>query len=796
MDAGNTNVGVLRADGGKHKERFYVDLIPGRTNIVSLKKLRREAGEAVSDDSSEENKNEAVDARPRKRAKNPLDTAAVSAVKGNSKSKPLECNLGKDCCKGGLPIRLKTAGGVLILKKNSHSCSKLNPGKNTSFRSAAHGLLHSRSSMRTNIKQPRKIGRKELPCQILPFTGHALGTASVNMTGTPKSWNAMLDLSILQLKMFVDQSKTPLLGVQRADASLPDTEIQLSPELKEKLGEVARWMKLNDRRISEKLIDRLMDILGKYLKRKTLKKILREMILENLYASKAEHTNFKQIKYELVKMIKQLAPSLNTKVYSASRIGDHLENKLCDLYHTFIQDTLIWKSILNEYSMKMKAEKPIYNSETANGVSMASLTERSFNWLGFTSAMISNISFTYRSIYSKKAMGTSLNGFTLNGTAFPLVYSGDVNNITFGVDPGESRQCLWGTLSSEAEGGIVLCDANYDGVAARMANAAGLIMPFSDLEIAVSFSVPAVMISYEDHAKLFDYIRTTVKPISTILHTEAFKDIMAPLVTEFSSRGPNPISPEILKPDITAPGANILAAWSPLALFSIDIFDKRTVDYNIISGTSMSCIPDPGSGAVTSCPHATGVAAYVKASHPDWSPAAIKSALMTTANIMDPRKNSDAEFAYRSGQIDPLKAVDPGLVFDASEADYVDFLCNEGYNASLVRLISGDARRPIIVDYSPVTDFREATCRQYEENICNRGGHYVGAKGRSKKESQQLAARDVILSILDSDARTVISKIIIKWRLSSAKEIVKYPCNAQNEVMLVGYKLNLMLAPV
>ncbi|KAK1370546.1 hypothetical protein POM88_036638 [Heracleum sosnowskyi] len=171
------------------------------------------------------------------------------------------------------------------------------------------------------------------------------------------------------------------------------------------------------------------------------------------------------------------------------------------------------------------------------------------------------------------------------------------------------------------------------------------------------------------------------KPIATILHTEAFKDIMAPLVTEFSSRGPNPISPEILKPDITAPGANILPTWSPLALFSVDIFDKRTVDYNIISGTSMSC------------PHATGAATYVKASHPDWSPAAIKSALMTTATIMDPRKNSDAEFAYGSGQIDPLKAVDPGLVFDALEADYEDFLCNEGYNASLVRLISGDASK-------------------------------------------------------------------------------------------------------
>ncbi|XP_074358064.1 subtilisin-like protease SBT4.3 [Apium graveolens] len=275
--------------------------------------------------------------------------------------------------------------------------------------------------------------------------------------------------------------------------------------------------------------------------------------------------------------------------------------------------------------------------------------------------------------------GASLNGFTPNGTAFPLVYSGDVNNVTFGAGPEQSKMCLWGTLSRKAEGGIVLCDISGDAASARMANAAGMIMPFAYLEIAFSFPAPSVLISFEDHAKLFDYIRTTETPIATILITEAFEDSMAPLVTKFSSRGPNPISPEILKPDITAPGANILAAWSPLGQASIYMFDKRSIDYNIISGTSMSC------------PHATGAAAYVKASHPDWSPAAIKSALMTTATIMDPRKNSDAEFAYGSGQIDPLKAVDPGLVYDASEADYVNFLCNEGYNTSLVRLISGDA---------------------------------------------------------------------------------------------------------
>lgn len=75
-----------------------------------------------------------------------------------------------------------------------------------------------------------------------------------------------------------------------------------------------------------------------------------------------------------------------------------------------------------------------------------------------------------------------------------------------------------------------------------------------------------------------------------------------------------------MQPDLTAPGVNILAAWSPLAPPSIYEKDSRRVRFNVISGTSMSC------------PHASGAAAYVKATHPDWSPAAVKSALMTTGD--------------------------------------------------------------------------------------------------------------------------------------------------------------------
>lgn len=80
----------------------------------------------------------------------------------------------------------------------------------------------------------------------------------------------------------------------------------------------------------------------------------------------------------------------------------------------------------------------------------------------------------------------------------------------------------------------------------------------------------------------------------------------------------------MFQPDLTAPGVDILAAWSPIATVSGVKGDNRVVQYNIISGTSMAC------------PHATGAAAYIKSFHRSWSPAAIKSALMTTGNRITP----------------------------------------------------------------------------------------------------------------------------------------------------------------
>lgn len=77
-----------------------------------------------------------------------------------------------------------------------------------------------------------------------------------------------------------------------------------------------------------------------------------------------------------------------------------------------------------------------------------------------------------------------------------------------------------------------------------------------------------------------------------------------------------------VQPDLTAPGLNILAAYTNMTSLTGIESDSRVVKYNIMAGTSMSC------------PHASAAAAYVKSFHPNWSPAAIKSALMTTGEYL------------------------------------------------------------------------------------------------------------------------------------------------------------------
>ncbi|KAG2699213.1 hypothetical protein I3760_07G183000 [Carya illinoinensis] len=288
--------------------------------------------------------------------------------------------------------------------------------------------------------------------------------------------------------------------------------------------------------------------------------------------------------------------------------------------------------------------------------------------------------------------GSAINSFDLNGTLFPLTWAGDATNYSANSISEISSHCYPGTLDSKkVEGKIVLCEGRSDGSAIIMANGVGVIMPSRPMDnLAAPFPLPSTLISTENISEVLDYITSSnnndddddhlhSNPEATILVSEEVEDTVAPSAASFSSRGPNPIAPDILKPDLSAPGVNILAAWSPIGPASVYDQDTRSTKYFIDSGTSISC------------PHASGAAAHVKAAHPSWSPAAIKSALMTTAYMMDPdRHENEEEFAYGSGLLNPAKAVDPGLVFNASASDYIGFLCHQGYNTTTLRLVTGD----------------------------------------------------------------------------------------------------------
>lgn len=107
-----------------------------------------------------------------------------------------------------------------------------------------------------------------------------------------------------------------------------------------------------------------------------------------------------------------------------------------------------------------------------------------------------------------------------------------------------------------------------------------------------------------------------ITPVKTVVGVKA-----APRMAAFSSRGPNHIEPAILKPDITAPGVSIIAAFSEAVGPTDEATDKRHIPFTSQSGTSMSC------------PHVSGIVGLLKSLYPHWSPAAIKSAIMTTGTI-------------------------------------------------------------------------------------------------------------------------------------------------------------------
>ncbi|CAN0864086.1 Subtilisin-like protease SBT1.9 [Linum grandiflorum] len=205
-------------------------------------------------------------------------------------------------------------------------------------------------------------------------------------------------------------------------------------------------------------------------------------------------------------------------------------------------------------------------------------------------------------------------------------------------------------------------------------------------------SIPSAYIGSESGKRVIDYVAKSRKDVRNPRGKLTFRDTKIgtkpePRVDDYSGKGPFPSCPSLLKPDIIAPGTLILAAWSPITpVAKIGQGTELFSNFNLMSGTSMST------------PHVAGLAALIKNVHPDWSPAAIRSAMMTTASTLDNKgepikdilkHNAKADpFAMGSGHIVPIKAMDPGLVYDVTTSDYVSLLCAMNFTSKEIQLIT------------------------------------------------------------------------------------------------------------
>ncbi|KAL0296060.1 UNVERIFIED_CONTAM: Subtilisin-like protease SBT1.7 [Sesamum radiatum] len=267
----------------------------------------------------------------------------------------------------------------------------------------------------------------------------------------------------------------------------------------------------------------------------------------------------------------------------------------------------------------------------------------------------------------------------------PLVYPG-LNASDF-----NAQHCSITSLNNTGvKGKIVLCNIGgwttsvQQGQAVKDAGGAAMILIDEERQgfstSADSHVLPATNVNYEDGLKILAYINSSSSPTATIVFKgTVIGDKNSPMVASFSSRGPSISSAGILKPDILGPGVNILAAWPT----SIENNTNTKNNFNVISGTSMSC------------PHLSGVAALIKSAHPDWSPAAIKSAMMTTADtmnlgnrpILDERHLPADVFATGAGHVNPTRANDPGLVYDIEPHDYEAYLCGLNYTSREIFIV-------------------------------------------------------------------------------------------------------------
>ena len=224
---------------------------------------------------------------------------------------------------------------------------------------------------------------------------------------------------------------------------------------------------------------------------------------------------------------------------------------------------------------------------------------------------------------------------------------GDVINSPWPEDffNGEIVACTRGTYGRVEKGENV----KYSGAGGY------ILMDTGGGLVGDAHVLPAVHISQADSAVLADWLANNENTMAAI--SGYIVDVQpgnGDVMAGFSSRGPNTTF-NVLKPDVGAPGVDILAAVNT---------DGETVspEFDFLSGTSMAS------------PHNAGVGALMSMLHPDWSPHQIRSAVMMTATNQNTVKEDGSTptdpHDVGAGRIDLTKAGDAGLVLDESTYNF------------------------------------------------------------------------------------------------------------------------------
>jgi hypothetical protein len=236
-----------------------------------------------------------------------------------------------------------------------------------------------------------------------------------------------------------------------------------------------------------------------------------------------------------------------------------------------------------------------------------------------------------------------------------------------GAADTDASLCFAGTLDpAKVTGKVVVCvrgtnDRIDKSFEVKRAGGVGMVLvnPSPNSLNGDYHPIPSVHVDNVKGAEVSTYAATAgaTARIVPLTQAELAAAPQVPEITDFSSRGPSVTTAgDILKPDIAAPGNDVVAAVAPPS--------NHGRSWDFYSGTSMSS------------PHIAGIGALMKSLHPTWLPSEIKSALMTSAR--DTVSSANQPFAQGAGFVNPNGAADPGLVYPTTPNEYRSYLVSLG----------------------------------------------------------------------------------------------------------------------